>query len=131
MGIILLPFLIGAIIIIVICVRNFILLFNSEIIGVNEIGFGFLLSLLLFVIITISYIVKGKIWNLSPFFRIPLVTIFIPFLIHFVIKMINIPSLNYLSNLLIVSISINGILGIAFNYILFDLLAYFNVKKHY
>ena len=102
---------------------------NSEIIGLNEIGFGLMISLILFGVITLSYIIEGRIWGLSPFFRIPLFTVFIPFAIHLAIKSSDTPKFAYISSLLLVSIAISGILGIAFNSILFKVLEYFNINN--
>lgn len=131
MGIVILPFLLGAFIIVVIAMINSIRLLNSETIGLIEIGFGLMISLSLFGALIISYLIEGKMWGLSPFFRIPIFTVFIPFAIHLVIKDSDTIRFDYISNLLLVSIPITGILAIAYNYILFKLLAYFNIEKYY
>lgn len=131
MGIIIAPFLIGAIAIVVFAMTNTVKLFRSEMIGWNEVGIGVLIAVVLLGAIAISYIMQGKIWGLSPYFRIPIGTIFIPFALYLVFKSIGVPSLTYGSTLLLVSIAVSGILGVVFNYFLFDLLAYFNVEKFY
>ncbi|MBU2907491.1 hypothetical protein KO529_22005 [Arenibacter algicola] len=131
MGIVILPFLIGAFTIVVIAMINSVRLLNLETIGLIEIGFGLMISLALFGAIIISYLIEGKIWKLSPFFRVPIFAVFIPFVIHLVTKDIETLRFDYISNLLLVSIAITGILAIAFNYILFKLIEYFNIEKYY
>ncbi len=88
MGIIIAPYLTGALVIVVAAMINSVKLLNSEIVGITELGFGLMISLILFGVITLSYIIKGKIWGLSPFFRIPLFAIFIPFALHYVLRCI-------------------------------------------
>jgi len=131
MGLIILPFLIGALALVIIAMKSTLGLINAEVIGIPEIGLGLLISSLLFFAITISYIIERKIWGLSPYFRIPLITIFIPFAIHLGIKLIGFPNFSYFSSLILVSISISGILGMVFNYFLFRILKYFGIEKHY
>lgn len=115
----------------VIAIIRSIKLLNSGIIGLNEIIFGLIISLILFASITISYIIEKKIWGLSPYFRVSLFTLFIPFVVYLGIKNSDSQNILYYSHLLLISIVISGILGVAFNYVVFELLEYFNVKKYY
>ncbi len=115
----------------VIAIIRSIKLLNSGIIGLNEIIFGLIISLILFASITISYLIEGKIWGLSPYFRVSLFTLFIPFVVYLGIKNSDSQNILYYSHLLLISIVISGILGVAFNYVVFELLEYFNVKKYY
>lgn len=131
MGIIILPFLIGAFSIIVIAMINSVKLLNSGTIGLIEIGIGIILSLALFGIVVISYLIERKYWGLSPFFRIPLFTVFIPFAIHVQIKNSDTLRFDYISSLLLISIAITGILAIVYNDVFFKLMEYFNIKKFY
>lgn len=131
MGIVILPILAAAIMIFVIAIIRSIKLLNSGIIGLNEIIFGLIISLILFASITISYIIEKKIWGLSPYFRVSLFTLFIPFVVYLGIKNSDSQNILYYSHLLLISIVISGILGVAFNYVVFELLEYFNVKKYY
>lgn len=131
MGIFIMPFVIGALVIFVIAVKNSIGLFSSGIIGLNEIGLGLLISLLLFAAITMSYIIEGKIWGLSHFFRVPIFMILIPFGIYLLLKNSATAGLSYFSKLLLLSIIFSGILSIGFDFVNIKVLEYFNIKKHY
>lgn len=60
MGIVIMPFVIGALIVTVIAIKTSIVLFNTGTIGLNEIRFGLLISLLLFAAVTASYVIEGN-----------------------------------------------------------------------
>jgi|GEM_PF-1262260 len=131
MGIFFMPFVIGALVVFVLAIKTSIGLFSSEIIGLNEIGLGLLISLLLFAAITASYAIEGKIWGLSHFFRVPIFTMLIPFGIYLLLKNSATPGLNYFSKLLLLSIIFSGILSIGFDFVNIKILRYFNIEKHY
>jgi len=131
MGLIISPFIIGAFAIIVFAIKKSYRLWSSGTIGLLEIGIGITLSLALFGVIVLRYVMKGKYWALSPFFIFPIFTVIIPFIIYIVMTNISFLRFDYISNLLLVSLSITGILSIAYDYIFSWLMDYFNIQTTY
>ena len=131
MGIVILPFLLGALIIGIIALVKVIKLLKLKLIKVKDLGIGLIISILLFGLISLVYIIEGKAWGLSPAFRIPIFMVFIPFGIHIVLEKSKNKKAEYFSKIFLISIVFSVILGIIFNEILFDLIDYLGIKKHY
>ena len=81
MGIIILPFLFGAFLIGLFSLGKLIIMMRTKKVGLKEILFGLGLSLFIFAGICVSYVIEGQAWALSPAFRVPIVLVFIPFVI--------------------------------------------------
>ncbi len=131
MGIIILPFLLGALIIGIIAFVKLIKLLKLKSIKIKEGIIGLIISLTLFGLICLSYIIEGRAWALSPPFRIPIFMIFVPFGIHISWEKGKNKKTEYISKLLLISVVFAVILGIVFNEILFDLIDYLGIKKYY
>ena len=131
MGIIILPFLLGALIIGIIALVKLIKLLKIKSIEIKDLFFGLLISIILFSLISLVYIIEGKAWGLSPAFRIPIFMIFVPFGIHIATEKNKKKNLEYLSKIFLISIIFSVILGIIFNDIFFNLIDYLGIKKHY
>ena len=131
MGIIILPFLFGAFVIGVIAIIKIIKLIKTKIIGMKEILYGLMLTVILFSIISISYIIEGRAWGLSPAFRIPIFMIFIPFIVHIIIENHKKSKIKQLSMTLLTSVGFTTILGIIFNDLFFELIDYLGIEKYY
>ncbi|WNM20186.1 hypothetical protein [Flavobacterium capsici] len=131
MGLIILPFLLGALGIAVLAMMEILKLIKSKKITIKEIIIGFGLTLLIFAAIVISYLIEGKAWVLSPAFRIPVIMVYIPFFIYSLVKTSDNQKLKYFSILILISISITGILGIVFNDVFFELINYLGIEKNY
>lgn len=131
MGIIILPFLLGAFVIGLFSLVKLIKLIKSKDIGVKEMLFGLLVSLLIFGLICVSYIVEGQAWALSPAFRIPIVMVFIPFLIQMLIERSRHRTLAYISKIVLSSLVITVFLGVIFNDLVFGLIDHLGIAKHY
>ncbi len=131
MGIVILPFLLGAIIIGLIAIIKSIRLISSKNIGFKETIYGTLTSIILYVLIALTYIIQDKAWGLSPFFRIPVVMIFIPFIAHLTTEKNKSPKVNFISNILLLSIGISAVFGTIFHEIVFDVMNFVGTKKSY
>ncbi|MCF2874409.1 MULTISPECIES: hypothetical protein [unclassified Tenacibaculum] len=131
MGIILLPFLLGAIVIGLLSLIKSIKLIRLKEITVKELILGLIVSLILFGLITLIYYIEGQAWALSPAFRIPIFMIFLPFGIHLLFQKNKNLNLVFLSKILLVSISFTLILGIIFNNLLFNLIEYIGIRSYY
>ena len=131
MGIIFFLFLIPVIIIVIISfIRIFVYIFSKQI-GIKEIILGLTTSLIIFGIICLSYIIQGIAWGLDSAFRLPIIMIVLPFIIHTFIEKSKNQRLAYFSLILLTSIGITTILGITFNSLWFGLLDYLEIEKHY
>lgn len=131
MGLLILPFLLGALAISIFAIINVITLLKKQEISSKEILWGFSITSILFGLICLSYIIQERAWGLSPAFRIPICMVFIPFGIYLAAKTSRSDKIRYFSTLLIISIGLTGILGIIFNDLFFNLIDYLGVKKHY
>ncbi|WP_229743077.1 hypothetical protein [Hymenobacter qilianensis] len=111
-------------------IDTFKLIMDKEI-AMREIVFGLLITVVIFGFISLSYVIEGRAWGLSPAFRLPICMIFIPFGIYTVVKSSNNAKTKYFSRLLLVSIGLSGVLGLVFNEVFFDLIDYLGIEKYY
>ena len=131
MGIIIIPFLLGALIIgIMAIIKTTLLLSNKEIV-LKDFLYGLLTTIGIFGMICISYLIQDKAWALSPAFRIPIGLFFIPYFIYFILTTNRITQWNHLSKNIIISITISTILSLIFHDELFNLVSLLGVKEHY
>ncbi len=131
MGMIVGFFLAGVLIISVISfIRIFIYILDKQI-GLKEILLGLTVSLIIFALICLSYVIEGKAWGLSPAVRLPFIMVVIPFIIHSFVEKSKSQKLSYISLILLTSIGITTILGMFFHDLLFGLLDYLGIEKYY
>ena len=131
MGIIILPILLGALIIATIAITKSNKLFQNGTIAKKEIIFGLLMSVFLFTIITICYIIEGEVWALGPLYRISITAIILPYVIHILLNISSNQKIGYTSNLILISIGFSLVLGIIYWNIFPDFLEQFGVKRIY
>lgn len=131
MGIIILPFLLVALGLSVFAIIHTVRLLRNKVINLKEIIFGLGISVSIFGLICLSYIIEGRAWGLSPAFRIPIFMFFIPFGFYILTKTSNNQKLKYLATLALVSIGLTGILGVIFNDLFFGLIDILGIEKHY
>ena len=131
MGIIILPFLFVALFLAAASLSKLITHFKNKNVGIKEILLGLLVSAVLFGLICLSYILEGSAWALSPAFRIPIFMFFVPFLIHVFFENSKKPKGIRVSIILLISIVLTTILGVVFNDVLFNLVDFLGVGKHY
>jgi hypothetical protein len=131
MGIIILPFLLGALIIGIIAIVKTIKQLRKRQVGLKELLFGLIVSSAIFGLICLSYIIEGRAWGLSPAFRIPIFMVFIPFVIHVLTEKSKNTKLAYFSKIILISVGITTIFGVMFNDLFFDLIGYLEIEKHY
>ncbi len=131
MGIIILPVLLVALIIGIIALIKTIKLLILKSIGLKELIFGFITTLILFEQVSFIYMIEGKAWGLSPAFRIPVFMVFIPFIIHIATKKNKNSNVEYISKILLISVVFTVILGAIFKNILFELIDYLGIEKYY
>ena len=131
MGIIILPFLLGALALSVYSIIQTIRLLKNKEIQIKEIFFSLLISLSIFGLIYLSYIIGESAWGLSPAFRISIFMVFFPFVFYLVAKTSNNQKLKYFATLFLISIGLTGILGVIFNDLFFGLIDILGIEKHY
>jgi uncharacterized membrane protein len=103
----------------------------SKNIGIKETIYGTLTSIILYGLIALAYIIQSKAWGLSPFFRIPFIMIFLPFIAHLVTERNERPRVKFISKILLLSTGITVIFGTVFHEIFFDIMEYVGTKKSY
>lgn len=131
MGIIILPFLLGAFVLSVFAIIRTGRLLKDKVISLKEIIYGLVISVSIFGLICLSYLIEGEAWELSPAFRIPIYMFFFPFGFYLFTKTNNNPRLKYLANLALISIGLTGILALIFNDLFFGLIDILGIEKHY
>jgi len=131
MGIIVMLFLAIVLVVSVISFIRILIYILDKQIGLKEILFGLITSLIIFGLICLSYIIEGKTWGLSHAFRLPFIMVIIPFILHSLTEKTKKPKLAYFSLILLTSIGITTILGITFIDLWFGLLEYLEIEKYY
>lgn len=131
MGIIILPFLLGALITGIIAIVKTIKQLRKRQVGLKELLFGLIVSSAIFGLICLSYITEGRAWGLSPAFRIPIFMVFIPFIVHISTENVKNSKLAYISKIILISVGMTTIFGVIFNNLFFDLIDYLGIEKHY
>ena len=131
MGIIILPFLLGAFVLGIISIVKTIKQLRTKQAGLKELLFGLITSSAIFGLICLSYIIEGRAWGLSPAFRIPIFMIFIPFVVQISTEKSKNSKMGYISKIMLISIAMTTILGTVFNGLFFDLIDYLGIEKHY
>src|SRR5690606_22298743 len=111
MRIIILPFLLGALGLSVFAIIHTVRLLRNKEINFKEIIFGLVISVSIFGLICLSYLLEGKAWGLSPAFRIPILMVFVSFGFYIISKTNNNQKMKYIANLVLISIGRTGILG--------------------
>jgi len=131
MGIILAPLFIGMIVIYFTCFYKVVQWKRNNQIENNNILAGFLLALILYINIYYSYSTAEKVYGLDPFFKIPITSFILPFIVAVVLRFIKKPWSRFLLKSIAISIVITGTLGTIFYPYYFDLLETLNVKTYY
>lgn len=131
MGIIILPYLIGAIAVFIFSVKTIYLQITENTFNSVYLIYGLLLTLLIYGGVVLSYQLEKKPWALGPVFRFPFYMIYMPFLIFQLTKMNLGIDLSIVANSILMSIIIAGILIIIFNKYVFGILDILGLKKHY
>lgn len=131
MGIIILPCLLIALFLAASSLSKLVKHFRNKEIGIKEFLLAFLLSAALFGIVCLSYIIEGSAWALSPAFRVPIFMVFVPFVIHVLLENSKKTRWIRVSIILLISIVLTTILGVVFNHVLFNLIDFLGVGKHY
>jgi|AntRauTorckE5430_2_1112549.scaffolds.fasta_scaffold29819_2 hypothetical protein len=131
MGIIILPFLLGALVLGIISIVKTIKQLRTKQTGTKELLLGLITSSTIFGLICLSYIIEGRAWKLSPAFRIPIFMVFIPFIVQISTEKSKNSKMAYISKIILISISMTAIFGVVFNDLFFDLIDYLGIEKHY
>jgi hypothetical protein len=127
MGIILLPFIFDALCIGIYSLIQSIKHIRKKQINLTEIILGLVVSLVLFGLVCLSYIIEGDIWALSPMMRIPIYLLIIPFALHVLTKRSKKPILVKLSKVLLINVVFSALLGIVYGGLIFEITAYFGL----
>lgn len=134
MGLVMLPFLLGALMAGIMSIVHTIIHLIKKEIGVRDIGVGIITTGILFGAICLKYITSGSAWALSAVFIIPTVMILLPYIVYFVMMKINkvkSPKLVLMAKGLLICTVISTILGALHLGDLFDFPRWLGVSTHY
>lgn len=131
MGIIILPFLLGALIAFIVSVIRITQLFLKKELKLVYFAYGFLLAFSLYVLIVASYAVEKDYWALSPAFRFPLFMFLIPFGIVLLIRSNSNYTLRTISAMLLISIIFSGLYFLTSQSLTLKILEELGAQGHY
>lgn len=126
MGILILPFILGAIIITIASLVIVIKQIIQKQIGFQEFFFGLLTSIIIFGFILGCYKLVGSAWALSTGFVIPIFLFGMPFIAYVITRLYKVKKL---PSILLTSVLFSGILASLFFDIYFDFFDLIGVKK--
>ena len=131
MGIIILSFPLGALVLGIISIVKTIKQLKIKQAGIKELLLGLITSNVIFGLICLSYIIEGRAWGLSPAFRIPIFMVFIPFVVQVSTEKSRNSKIAYISKIILISIGMTTTLGVVFNDLFFNLIYYLGIEKYY
>ncbi len=131
MGMIILPVLLGAIAIVIYSMNLVYNQFIENTFNSMHLIYSAILTLLIYGGVMVSYKLDEKPWALSPVFRFPFYMIYVPFFC-FLLTKINLGiDMSLLSNVMLMSIILAGLLMTFFNNYFFGILDKLGLKKYY
>jgi hypothetical protein len=131
MGIIIIPFLfITLIAFIVSIIFLYKPLVKKEIKSKNFL-LGISITIVIYTLIFLNYKSSLSAYALGTFFMFPFFMILIPFILGMILKIINQPITQILSNSLLISVIVSGVFMVVFNKYTFGIIEYLELIKHY
>ncbi len=131
MGLIIAPIFLLAVVLIIVNASLINRLYESELLEKKIFIFGFLLTILIYSMIVLSYFLEGRIYGLSPYFRIPIFMFIVPSALGFIGKDAKNYTLKILSQSLIVSTLVSGFLILIFNYYVIHFINLLGLEMYY
>lgn len=131
MGLIIVPFIFGCLGLSVFSIFLTARLFRKGQIFINELILGVLFSMVIFSLVSLSYVMEGNAWGLSPFLRIPFFVVICPFIFFLNARNSRNELVHYIGTLALISIAVSGIFGVVFFDFIFGIIEFLGVKTHY
>lgn len=131
MGIIILPFLIGAFVIVILVIKQCLSVFKTGSIVKIEVVFGFLLSLVYLAIVLMDYYDETEVNGLAHLFSIPIVMIISPFIIYKVCLKIKNRFFKPITRTVLFSILFSTVLALLFSAFFDEFLKLLEIRKFY
>lgn len=131
MGLVLYPYLLGAIIIWIISVILILKSLASKKFFVNDLIIGFIISAIIYCIIFLDYITSESAYVLGTYFVFPLCLVYVPFIIGIATRFCNNKKLKDFSKYCLVSIIISGLFIFVFQQYTFKLHEYLGIPKSF
>ena len=131
MGILILPFFLGALAAFVISIVTIYKQLEIDEINIGLFAYGLLLSIALYGLIVFWYVVGERYWALSPYFSFPFLLLILPVLIGLIMKEMKNKALGTISSVVFISIIFSGIFIILFNGYIWNILEILRLEKHY
>ncbi len=131
MGLILVPiFLLAASLVII---NSFLInrLHEKEQLSNKIFLYGFSITIFIFSLILLSYHLEGRIYGLSPYFRIPIFMFILPSFIGYIGLSAQTSTLKTITESFLASTLISGILVLVLNYQIINLIDSLGLEKYY
>lgn len=106
-------------------------LHESELLENKVLFFGFLITIFIYGMIVLSYFLEGRIYALSPYFRIPIFMIILPSFVGFIGKNIQNQSLKIISQSLMASTLVSGFLILILNNYIIHFIGLLGLEVYY
>jgi len=106
-------------------------LYESELLNKRVFLFGFLITAFIYGMLLLTYFLEGRIYGLSPYFRIPIFMFFIPSVIGYVGMYSKFRKLKTISQSLIASTLVSGTLILIFSYYVIHLIQLVSTEMYY
>ena len=93
--------------------------------------FGFLISIIIYGVITADYASDGRYWALGPYFTFPIFTIILPSFIAMLMKEVRNSKIKRFAYSLLINVLFSGVIYILFTETILIILENNGVVKHY
>ncbi len=130
-GIILIPFLSFIAIIVAYSISEAFKLIRTNTIPERNLAWSLVISFVSYLLVIMSYWYEDQVWVFSPYFRVPTFVIIIPFVLWTLLKSEKYTSLKSYSDVMIVSVGLNGIIGILFKSISFEITDFLGIGTYH
>ncbi len=131
MGIIILPFLLIAIIAFITSIIMIISSLTKKELILKDFYQGFLITVGIYLLIFIVYILSDEAYALGPVFIFPFFMILTPFFISLILRIMNTQKTYRISYSLLISIIISGIFILIFNKFTFGIIEYLEIQQYH
>ncbi|PQA56750.1 hypothetical protein [Siphonobacter curvatus] len=131
MALVIFPFLVLISFVVIYSIIESLKIIKTNKISEKNLAVALFISLGLYIVIIISYWGESRTWIFNPYFKIPTLVILVPFIIKSILNKSKNISLVALTDTLTVSIALNGIIGILFPSISFEILDFMSIEKYY
>lgn len=131
MGMIIVPFLLFDLLLFIAALVLVIVFMSKKKIDLKQIIVGGVVSILFWILITLSFYLEGNIYAFTPYFRISIFMFILPFTIAMFMRLIKKEQIKRTSNILLINLVFIGIESVLYFAFLDEITNIFNVELSY